>query len=129
MLEKILYIGLGGSLGAVTRFLIAELLKAASQTHQLPIGTFAANIFGCALIGLLGQIAVSRGLFSQNIEAMILTGFIGSLTTFSTFSNESVKLFVDGARISAALYVIASMTFGVMALIGGSSLAAVFFKK
>jgi CrcB protein len=129
MLQKIFYIGIGGSLGAISRFLIAEGLKVASSSHQLPIGTFVANIIGCALIGLLGQVAVARGLFSHNIEAMILTGFIGSLTTFSTFSNESVKLFVDGAKLSAALYVIASMTFGIIALIGGSSLASVFIKK
>lgn len=120
---KIFYIALGGALGAISRFGIAHLLKGFSDSIKFPAGTLLANLFGCFLIGFLMQLAVTEKVFSPDVEAMIFAGFIGSLTTFSTFSLETVELFKTGARLTAGAYLAFSLGLGISFLLIGSSIA------
>ena len=91
---KLLWIALGGSLGALLRHGLASL------AHRLlpptfPWGTLAANLAGCFLIGALWVVATEYS-FSQNVRVFVFTGGIGSLTTFSTYGLESVLLLREG---------------------------------
>lgn len=95
---------LGGGAGAVSRFFLSKSLNPASLV-SLPIGTIVANLVGCFLMGL------SAFYFSNNTQAnlklLIMTGFLGALTTFSSFSYESVLLYRDsGLRLAGINFII-----------------------
>lgn len=91
---KLLWIALGGSLGALCRHGLSVL------AHRLlppnfPWGTLAANLMGCFLIGGLWVLATEYS-FSQEVRVFVFTGAIGSLTTFSTYGLESLMLLCEG---------------------------------
>ncbi len=102
-LTNFLVIGFGAAVGAITRWMLGLWLN---HSHVvLPWGTLAANLAGGYLVGLL------LGLLSMYPEApawlrlMLITGFLGGLTTFSTFSGETVGLLERGAYLAALAYV------------------------
>ena len=86
MLSHYLLIALFGAFGACTRAFISNL----NQLHTIPFGTVVANLLGCFLLGLLS--GASEALLPENLRKPIATGFLGSLTTFSTFSLETLVL-------------------------------------
>lgn len=93
-MSTLLWIALGGSLGALLRHGLSSLAH-----HFLPStfpwGTLAANLFGCFLIGMLWVLATEYS-FSQEARVFVFTGAIGSLTTFSTYGLESLMLLREG---------------------------------
>lgn len=102
-MEKILLVFLGGGLGCTARYGLSVWLKPyAAQCGGFPWHTFAANLLGCLLIGLL------TGWMSQRQESwiplLLATGFCGGFTTMSTFSLESINLFRNGQTALALLY-------------------------
>lgn len=121
--SKLLLIGLGGFCGAIGRYLIGTWANDSLKLGNFPIGTFIANILGCLLIGYLSQTLINRDLFTPDIRAMILTGFLGAFTTFSTFSNETFMLFRNGELNMALGYVAGSLIVGLLAVWLGFSLA------
>jgi CrcB protein len=87
-------VGIGAALGAWLRWLLGIALNAA--VPQLPLGTLAANLVGGYLIGLaVAWLQHATGL-APEWRLLIVTGFLGGLTTFSTFSGESVALLLEG---------------------------------
>ncbi len=118
----LLYIGAGGFLGAISRFLIASFIQKSFNT-LFPIGTLGVNVLGSFIIGFAIMF------FSQIIEpeykAMIITGFLGALTTFSTFSLENVNMLQEGDYSKVALNILLNVTLTVFATI----LAMIIFKK
>lgn len=107
---KLFWIALGGSLGALLRHGLASL------AHRLlpatfPWGTFMANLLGCFLIGALWVLATEYS-FSQHARALVFTGGIGSLTTFSTYSLESLLLVQEGRILAGVGNVILSNVVG-----------------
>lgn len=109
---KILMIGMGGFLGAISRYLVAGLAQKISNSPFFPYGTITVNIIGCFFIGLIAALAHEKGYFSPNVRMLIMVGFLGGFTTFSTFSNETFLLMTDGQFLAAALNVIASVVLG-----------------
>jgi CrcB protein len=106
-------VGIGAALGAWLRWALAIALNAA--VPQLPMGTLAANLAGGYLIGLsVAWFEQTAGL-PPELRLLIITGFLGGLTTFSTFSGESVALLMEGRYGWAAAH-IASHLFGSLAL-------------
>ena len=99
-----LAIGVGAMLGAWLRWLLALLLNAAFPV--LPLGTLAANLAGAYLIGVVVELLGQHAALPPEVRLFAVTGFLGSLTTFSTFSAESVVLLSRGQYGWAAAHVL-----------------------
>jgi fluoride exporter len=90
MLNKLILVMCGGSLGAASRYMIG-LLAAKTWGTQFPWGTLAANLLGCFLIGLIFALSDRVRLFSPDVRLLLITGYLGALTTFSSFALETVN--------------------------------------
>lgn len=90
-MNGMLLVALGGSVGAVVRYLIADAMKATWPAYAAS-GTLIVNVIGSLLIGLLlGASSETKGL-SESARLLIVTGFLGGLTTFSSLAHETVRL-------------------------------------
>ena len=110
ILRNILWVALGGAAGSVMRYLVSRWLVA-----PFPWGTFTVNIVGSLLIGLLVGLA-SKEALSAEMRLLLVTGFCGGFTTFSTFANESYGMLESGHVLTAAFYVSASIFVGILAV-------------
>lgn len=116
-----LLVMLGASIGAPLRYLTDRIIQARHDT-LFPWGTFTANLTGCLILGVLTG-AVAAGAASSPTQLLIGAGLCGALTTYSTFSYETLRLAQTGARLFAAVNVIASVTAGLGAVVTGTALA------
>jgi CrcB protein len=105
---EIVVIALGGSAGAVMRFLVANGIYA-WLGRGFPHGTLFVNVSGSFLMGLLTELMLQRLTFTTEYRALILVGFLGAYTTFSTFALETLYLFEQGNLQKAVLNVFLSM--------------------
>lgn len=87
---KVLLVMMGGSLGAASRYGIG-LLTARLWGAGFPWGTLVVNLAGCFVIGLLFALADRSRLLTSDLRLLIITGYLGALTTFSSFSLETVN--------------------------------------
>ena len=121
-LTILIIIGMGGFFGAISRFLIASYVQNISGS-LFPVGTLTVNVLGSFIIGFAAM------LFAQIVEpeykAFIITGFLGALTTFSTFSLENVSMIQDGDYAKVALNIILNLFLTLLATL----LAIILFKK
>jgi CrcB protein len=90
LIKKLLIVMLGGSLGAASRYSISLLAAKAWGTH-FPWGTLMVNLLGCFLIGLIFALADRIRLLTPDMRLLLITGFLGALTTFSSYSLETVN--------------------------------------
>ena len=91
-----LYVGIGGFIGATLRYLIS-LNSSKYFGTGLPYGTLMVNVIGGILIGFIMELSLSTDLVSPNFRLFLTTGIMGGLTTFSTFSYETISLFSNGS--------------------------------
>lgn len=94
---------LAGGSGALLRYLLGRVTINIGMT-ALPFGTLLANTLGCFLMGYLSWTIVQKWQLSKEIQVVVLTGFLGGFTTFSTFSLETLTLFEQGNELRAATY-------------------------
>ena len=107
----------GGALGAMSRYGVDRAVNGVFGTSVL--GTFAANISGSFLLGLLVAAGAGRMGVPDEARAFAAVGFLGSYTTFSTLTVASVQLAGDGDWLRAAVNVIGSIVVGVIAAFAG----------
>lgn len=100
----------GGMVGAPLRYLADRAVQARHDT-VFPWGTFLANVTGCLLVGAVTG-AAAAGAASAEVRLLLGTGLAGALTTYSTFSYETLRLTEDGARLLAAANIAASILAG-----------------
>jgi fluoride exporter len=102
------WVALGAAFGAPLRYLVDRVIQTRHDT-VFPWGTMTANLTGCLVLGFLVAAATA---LPPAVEATVGTGFCGALTTYSTFSYETLRLLEDGARFYAVAYLGASLVGG-----------------
>ena len=114
MIKDIVIVGIGGGLGGICRYMISLLMSQAS--NSFPWSTFAVNIAGCLLIGILWGVTNRFSCLSPAFSLFLMVGFCGGFTTFSTFSKEGLTLLQTNNYFLFSLYVIVSVVLGIMAV-------------
>lgn len=118
MMKALLYVGLGGGAGSILRYLISHFsLKLFPGNY--PWGTFLVNIAGCLLIGILLGLFEKERILNADLKYLLIVGFCGGFTTFSTFAAENMRLFQSGHLATAFLYTAASVLLGLAAVWSG----------
>ena len=111
-----LVIAFGGALGAVARYQVSVFGQLYWPGH-FPWSTFLVNIAGSFFFGCLYVIIVEKGMFSEPVRLLVLVGFLGAFTTFSTFSFELMNLVKSGDFVLAITYGFASVILSFIAVI------------
>ena len=125
LIFQYLAVACGGAVGAICRFTISMWLPFSGQ--GIPIGTLVANAMGSFLIGILYVTLVELELVNSINRELWMIGFLGALTTFSTFSLETIRLIETGSYSLAALYVVLSVIICIVAAFAGLYLARALF--
>jgi CrcB protein len=115
-------IGIGGFLGAISRYGVA-LWIGQRWGRTFPLGTFLINISGSFLIGLLMSLLTERFMVNPQWRLLLIVGFLGAYTTFSTFEYETGALMKDGEWMIAMLNALLSVSVGFIALKLGEVIA------
>lgn len=116
-MKQIILVFLGGGFGSALRFIIGKWLN--NSENGIPYGTFAANIIGSLLIGIILGLAAKNETLTQSQTLLLATGFCGGFTTFSTFAYENHVFLKSGDFMSFAIYTIASFVIGFLAVFLG----------
>jgi fluoride exporter len=101
-MTRFLLIGFAGALGTIARYQVG-LWTGRTLGTGFPFGTLLVNVVGCFLIALIAEIAVSTTLISPTLRLTLMTGFMGGLTTYSSFNYETTRFFQDRAWASGLL--------------------------
>lgn len=111
-MTRVLLIGMGGFVGSVLRYWLSGLAQDLARASLFPWGTLAVNLLGCLVIGIVAELAESRGAFSAETRLLLVTGVLGGFTTFSAFGNETLLLLRDAERGLALANVLANVILG-----------------
>ena len=117
-MKYLIFIALGGASGAVSRYLLANWVHRVWEGH-LPVGTLLVNFAGSFGIGVVYVLLVERQVIHADWRGVLMVGFLGAFTTFSTFSLETINLVESGHMMHALGYMLASAIFCVLAAGGG----------
>ena len=104
MIRELFAVGLGGAAGSIVRYMLSVWLLGGHTLLGFPAGTFTVNAAGSLLIGILLEASVS-----ETLGWLLIVGFCGGFTTFSTFSADTVRLLRAGCYNAAAVYVALSV--------------------
>lgn len=121
---RILFVGLGGFVGTVFRFWIANLISK-RYGETFPLGTLAVNAIGCSLAGALFYLLYDRVLTNPTTRAVVFVGLLGGFTTFSAYSLQTFTLLKDAEMLLALVNVLASNIVCLLLVWLGFSLAKV----
>ena len=111
-MKYLIFIALGGAGGAVSRYLLANWVHGLWE-GRLPVGTLMVNMLGSFAIGVL-FVLIERQLIHPDWRGVLMVGFLGAFTTFSTFSLETIKLMESGHMGQALGYMLASTVLCVL---------------
>jgi CrcB protein len=106
-MNYLLFIAIGGASGAVARYLLAGWAHSLWEGH-FPVGTLLVNVLGSFAIGIVYVLLVEKQLIHQDWRGVLMVGFLGAFTTFSTFSLEAINLLEAGHQAQALGYMFAS---------------------
>lgn len=121
----LLYVGLGGALGSVLRYLL-QLGAGRWLGQGFPYGTLLVNLLGSLAMGLLmGWLAREAPENGAELRAFLAIGILGGFTTFSAFSLDAISLMQDGKTLAAGIYIFTSLLGSLMALLLGLQLMRV----
>jgi CrcB protein len=121
---RVLAIGLAGLVGTLCRYWLSGVM-ARRYGETFPSGTLAVNVAGCFLIGFLFYLFQERYVASETTRTVVLVGFLGGFTTFSSYGLQTFTLLRDGEFAYAAVNVVASNLLGLLLVWGGYTLAKV----
>ena len=109
---NLIYVASGGAIGAVLRYLTSNFYK--FYFPNFPIGTLFINFIGSFLIGILASNLESRGTSYIFIKYFLIIGILGSFTTFSTFSLETIQLVNDKKLFLSLVYIFLSISLCIL---------------
>lgn len=123
-MREFFIVGLGSFLGGSSRYAVSQAMKMLFGSTT-PLGTLTVNVVGCFLIGLLSAFSADSRWLSPSLRLILITGFCGGFTTFSTFMNENAAMLRGGDYALFGGYFCASLLLGFAALVGGYHLVRV----
>lgn len=109
-------VALGGALGAVCRYWVSVSLLPVSG-YKFPFATLSVNVIGSLLMGILYVLIVEKGGLPDQTRNILMVGFLGAFTTFSTFSLDAISLWQNGGQLAALIYVISTVALCLVAII------------
>ena len=118
LVANLLYIALGGAVGAVSRYLVSGWVMH-STGRVFPFGTLCVNVIGCFLLGFIAHIAQVTSWIPKPVFSAITVGFLGALTTFSAFGMETLDQLNKGAWSGALANIAANVLIGLAAVWAG----------
>ena len=121
-MQQILIVGAGGFVGAIARFVLSGQVQRRVPVEYLACGTFVVNAVGCLVIGVLMALVTERPLLPRSLQLLLVTGFLGSLTTFSAFGYETLELLRESRERAALLNIGANVVVGLLAVWVGREL-------
>lgn len=116
-MQTLIAIASGGALGALSRYWLAGLIN--DKADKFPLGTLACNVLGSLLMGVLFVLIMEKARLPSELRPLLMVGFLGAFTTFSSFSLETVALIQEGHIMSAFIYVLLSVLICIAALCAG----------
>ena len=123
-MKSILLVALGGAVGSVARYKISGYVLHHTIDWRFPAGTFAVNVLGCLVAGVLAGLAEKHDLLSADARLLLFTGLLGGFTTFSAFGLETMYLMRRGDFAIAGANIVLSVIAGLIALALGLGLAS-----
>ena len=120
---RILLVGLGGFVGSILRYWLSGIGQQLMPRAAFPIGTFVVNVLGCLTIGIISELAETRGFLTADGRALLVIGLLGGFTTFSAFANETVNAWRDGNVSTALLNIFLSVVACLVAVWAGRLIA------
>ncbi|MFT4143194.1 MAG: fluoride efflux transporter CrcB [Mobilitalea sp.] len=125
-MDKVIIVGIGGFLGAASRYLVSQYCTKWFG-NQFPYGTLTVNVVGALLIGIILEIFTTTTLISENMKLFLTTGILGGLTTFSTFSYETISLFYASRYTLAILNTALNLFLSLGGVIAGKFIGSKCF--
>ncbi len=116
IMKDLLYIFIGGGVGSTARYIVSSYTQKMWNINSFPVGTFVVNVLGCFIIGFL--IAYFTKV-DNSLKYLLITGFCGGFTTFSTFSAENYSLWQQQEYGTLAVYILLSIILGLAAVVLG----------
>jgi fluoride exporter len=119
--SAVLWVALGGALGSASRHILNGFVT--QQTNSMfPWGIFVVNVAGCFVMGLVAAVLLKVGYLAETAKLLVAVGFLGGFTTFSAFALDALRLFQSGNAGLAAIYVVSSVVFSLLAVFAGMAL-------
>jgi len=109
-------VALGGAIGALCRYWVSSTLMPVTQ-YKFPYATLSVNVAGSLLMGVLYVLIVEKGGLPDQARNLLMVGFLGAFTTFSTFSLDALNLWQNGNQFLALVYVVSTVVLCLLAII------------
>ena len=119
--QNVLLVILGSAVGGGLRYIISTVLQQKALTN-FPLGTFTVNMIGCFIMGIVWGMADKNTSNQLSFILLLATGFCGGFTTFSAFAYENINLIKSQMNLLALLYILLSVTLGILAVKWGMSI-------
>jgi CrcB protein len=110
-------IAIGGAIGAVSRYGIAQIVILINGANAAPFATIMVNVIGSGLMGVIYGYLSTGGMLAETVRVFIMIGFLGALTTFSTFSMDIMAAIDRGQVVYAVIYAAVSVAGSILAFI------------
>lgn len=110
-MDKVLFLSLGGVLGTLARYYLVNITHRILGTN-FPYGTLSVNLAGCFLVGLFGALAQKKLFFGPGLSLLLMVGFCGAFTTFSSYIFETHGLMQNGEMVKALGNVVLNIVLG-----------------
>ncbi len=125
MTTRLIWMAAAGAVGTLSRYGLAVLVQKWTD-HPFPWGTLTVNSLGCLLFGIVWVLAAEKQILDKETQMIILIGFMGAFTTFSTFAFESTQMIHDGRWLFVTGNILAQNILGLACVYAGAALGRLF---